>query len=822
MIGFFMRFSIILVLLLCSSFCASQNTEVRGTVIDKNSREPVAFAAIQLKGTTATAVSDENGEYAIVSAQASDSLIVMLVGYKTSSYFIKRNNKQRLDIEIEAANYSLGEILIRPGRNPAFRIMDNVIAHKAEHRSNSNVNSYDWEVYEKFQIYFGNYSQKFRDKKQFSEYKFIFDHADSSSGKPMLPIYMSEKISHEFLSDSIPGKKASVLLAEKRTGETYEQLTSIADKMVENINIYEDFFIILDKSFISPINNNYQLYYKYYLEDSLFIGDQRCFRIRFVPKWKEDLAFSGEMLVHDSTWAIKNIHFNINNEINLNYVKDFWIKQDFVRVQNKWLQKKFETSATISPLKRKKSEEFTVHRTTSLKSFTVDEPGKTALKFFSHSGSETTVKSEEYWNHARHDSLTTKESFSYMIADTLNYVPAVKKVKKAAIVFASGYLEFGKIGIGQIHTFYSFNPVEQDRYKLGLRTTKELSKKFQLEGYGAYGSSDEIFKYKASALYVPIKDKGRLSLGAAYMYDIQQMGISPNHIQFDNILTSLTRTSNLSRLSYNREASAFIEKYWLDGLATTLSFTASEIRTAGDWKFEKLISSEANVIQQYNTLGRTEFKLNTRFSFNEDFLNSEFKRTSLGSRYPIIDLTYTVSFKDLLLADYSYQKLKLRLKGKLRFNPLGFTQYSVEGGKIFGNVPYVFAELHPGNQTLVYDAEAFNLMRYFEFASDEFVSVHLDHHFEGFFLNKVPALKKAQLREVISARAVAGNLSSNTRDELLLPSGLSDVSEPYVECSAGLENIFKVVRIDYIWRLTHKSMFQEDNWSIKAKFYFTF
>jgi hypothetical protein len=814
--------------LLIISFCIycyaskAQNTVVRGTIIDAVTKETLPFAAVAIKNTKASSASDENGEFIVSSDTPGDSLLVSMVGYKTASIFIKRNTSQRVDVLLETNNYNLAEIVIRPGRNPAFRIMDHVVESKSLYRNNSSVKQFSWEEYEKFQIYFGNYSKKFTDRKQFAGYKFIFDLADSTKdGKPLLPIFMSESISRVSRADSSSSIEKN-LIAEKRTGETYEQLTSIADKMTANIEIYSDFFLILDKSFISPLNSNYQLYYKYYLEDSLFIDNQRCYKIRFLPKWKEDLAFSGEMYVHDSTWAIKKITLAINNEINLNYVKDFQVRQEFSRFENKWLQKIFETSATISPIKRKSSEEFTVHRTTSLKDFIIRDPERINEQIILNKNRKPVGGDDQYWDSARHDTLNQKEKYSYLIADTLNYVPAVKKVKKAAIAFASGYLEFGKISIGQIHTFYSFNPVEQDRYKLGLRTTKQFSRKFQLEGYGAYGSSDEIWKYKASVLYVPMRGGKRLSIGASYLYDIQQLGVSANHIQIDNILTSLTRTSNLSRLSYVREINLRAEKYWTKGFATSLQLNTAEISPAGSWKLERQIAVEADVRQQIPTLFRSELKIGTRFSFVENVIDSEFQRTSLGSKYPILEIDLSSSFKGLLNAEYNYQKVNVKLKGKLRLNPLGYTKYTIDGGKVFGDAPFLLSYLHPGNQTLIYDTEAFNLMKYFEFASDEYVSLHLDHHFEGFFLNKIPLVRKAQLREVVSFRGVAGNLNQNTIDQMMLPEGMGNVSEPYMECSAGLENIFKVVRIDYIWRISHKSPFAEDNWSIKAKFYFSF
>jgi hypothetical protein len=530
------------------------------------------------------------------------------------------------------------------------------------------------------------------------------------------------------------------------------------------------------------------------------------------------------MYIHDTTWAVKKISYKINNEINLNFVKDFSVNQEFVKVQDTWMQKKMETTATISPLKRKKSQEFMIHRVTSYKDFIVNQTDVILKNHDMLQNNKTIVlqKDAAFWQTARHDSLSKKEKNNYLIADTLNYVPVIKKIKKIAIAFASGYLELGKISIGQIHTFYSFNPIEQDRFKFGLKTNKYFNKKFQMEGYVAYGSKDKNFQYKASAMYVFNKDKNRTTVGASYLYDLAQLGVSPNLIQFDNILTSLTRTNPFSKLTLNRDLKVYVEKQWTSNITNKLTLSTTQINALGELAFHKKLNQTDTTYQNLPNITTSEIALNTRFSFKEDVVNSEFKQTSLGSKYPIINLNVVFGLKDVFHSNYDYQKIKLNVKGTLRLNPIGHTQYTIEGGKLFGTVPYPLLELHPGNQTLIYDPESFNLMTYFEFASNQYASLFLDHHFDGFILNKIPLVKKAKLREVFSMHGVVGNLQDSYKQEMVLPKGLTDVSKPYIECSVGLENIFKVIRIDYIWRVTHFAENPNNNWSIKAKLYFSF
>ncbi len=814
---------ILFTLTILTTTCFGQKTSIKGTIINKISKDSIPFVSVIFKNTTIGTVSNEFGRFDIETSKKTDSIIVSYIGFKKQTIAIQRNKNQLIDIALEPDNYDLGEVTIKPKRNPAFRILDNVMANKSNNKS-SSVTGFQNQEYEKFQIYYGNYSEKLTKRKQFKNFEFMFQNADSTAnGKPILPIYMSETIRQNFNCDN-PSIHEVVLTAEKTTGESYEQLTAITNKMVENTAIYDNLFLILDKSFISPITDNYQFYYKYYLEDSVIIDNNRCYQIRFVPKWKEDLAFSGTMYIHDTTWAVKKINYRINNEINLNYVKDFSVSQEFLRIQNTWLQKKMETIATISPLKRKKSQEFMIHRVTSYRDFTINNSEEIKKNYDAIKTTKTIdlQKENAFWLTARHDSLTKKEKNNYMIADTLNYVPVIKKIKKLAIAFASGYLELGKISIGQIHTFYSFNPIEQDRYKFGLKTNKKFSKKFQAEGYVAYGSKDKNFQYKVSALYVFNKDRNRATLGAIYLYDLAQLGVSSNLIQFDNILTTLTRTNPFSKLTLNKEVKVYAEKVWSKNISNKLTLSTTEINALGELQFLKKLNETDTTYRNLPNITTSEVSLNTRISFKEDIFNSEFKRVSIGSKYPIINLNVIFGLKNVFHSNYDYQKIKLNIKGTLRLNPIGHTQYTLEGGKIFGTVPYPLLELHPGNQTLIYDSESFNLMTYFEFGSNQYVSLFLDHHFDGFILNKIPLIKKAKLREVFSMHSVVGNLQDNYKKEIILPKGLTDVTTPYVELSAGLENIFKVIRIDYIWRVTHFAENPINNWSIKAKLYFSF
>ncbi|HET6227156.1 MAG TPA: DUF5686 family protein [Bacteroidia bacterium] len=799
----------------------AQLTKVYGTVTDQVSKKNIPFVSISFKGTNSIGSSNKSGAYAVQSKTPCDSLIFALTGYIKKTVFIQRNKEQRLDITLEKINYSLKEIVVTNTKETVTTIIDSVLAHKNSH-NNKLLKSYAWERYDKFQIYFGKYSAKIKELKPFKEYNYLFNYTDTANGQALLPIYMSESIFKKYVDDS-SSINDEVLIARKSTGENYENLTTMTDKFIDNVNIYEDYFQIVDKSFVSPLIDNSQLFYKYHLDGGFNFEKKGYYKISFSPKWKEDFTFTGYFLVDLKTWAIKKIIMHVSENINLNYIKTFTIQQEYTQTDKVWVINRQETWVTLSVLKWQKKEDLTIHRLTSYKDIILNKPDiilkdYKAVKENKTYGKEIT--SEDFWKRSRHQPLRKKEKYNYAIADTINQVPFIQKAKRVGTIVISGYMELGKVSLHHLNTFYSINPIEDHRFKFGLITNKYFSEKLQLQGYVAYGLRDQEIKYKGGILYVLNKKTDRLLLGGSYKYDLEQIGTSPSHISFDNVVTTFSKINRKIKLTFVSEAIVYMEKEWTKGVVSKLSVLNKQIRPLGDIRFEKIVNE--NVLSVHD-ITISELQINSRFSFEENFYINEFKRISLGTRYPVLITDIAFGFKNLLGADYSYQRVKTNIVGKFHINPVGYIYYNLEGGKIFGTIPFPLTEIHPANQTLAYDVEGFNVMRYFEFASDEYVSLHLDHHFDGFFFNKIPYVKKAKLREVISARGVMGKLSMRNQLEMNLPEGMSAVSKPYLEYSVGIENIFKVLRIEYIWRGTHFSpVSKRDNWGIKARFFLTF
>jgi hypothetical protein len=323
-----------------------------------------------------------------------------------------------------------------------------------------------------------------------------------------------------------------------------------------------------------------------------------------------------------------------------------------------------------------------------------------------------------------------------------------------------------------------------------------------LKGSLAYGILDQRFKPKVGLRWFVAKNKKhRNLLGLSYKSDLEQLSLSTNSLQLDNIMTSMFRRTKLQYVTNVEEFKATYEYEYFPGLLNRLSVLNRRLAPLGDFKFNRY---EGQNLQSINNITTSEITFHTRFAWKDKYIAGEFDRLSAGSKYPVLQLDFTAGLPNVLRSQFSYYKVRFKISDRFRLQPLGYTDYVLDVGKIWGNAPYPFLEVHQGSQTYALDQMAFNMMNIFEFASDRYVYLFVDHHFEGFFLNKIPLLRKLKWREVLTLKSVIGDMSAANRAQLLYPGGQDPrFHRPYLESGVAVENIFKVVRVDALWRMTH-------------------
>lgn len=789
----------LLALLLLTSGAIAQVTKLRGRVTDSQTGEPLPFVNVSFVGTTIGTVTDFDGNFFLETRAPGDSLSVSYLGYFPKRVAVKKGVFQELNFSLEPESFSLEAVVVKPGENPAHKILRNIIKNKNRNNTD-NLDSYSYESYNKIEVDLNNVDENMKNKKIFKQFQFIFDYVDTNAvtGKAYLPIFISEAIS-DYHFQRRPKVEREIIKATKISGVKNESVAQFTGKIYQKVNVYDNYINVFDQGLVSPIADAGLLYYKYYLIDSAYVGNKWCYQVSFKPRRRQEPTFTGDFWVNDTTWAIVKTQVRIASDVNINFVNDLVATAEYKLLNDTlWFPDKLTLFVDFNLTD--KTTGFFGHKTTVYNNVKVNTPLPQSLEAVNEPvvvRDSAMQKSNDYWQTARPFELTEKEAGIYSMVDSVQQVPMYKTFIDIVNMFVNYYYVVGKFEIGPYYKTYSFNEIEGNRFRVSGRTSNAFSTRLMISGFAAYGDKDNRFKYGLGGLYM-INKSPREAVSIDYKSDIEQLGQSPNALTEDNILTSILRRNPNYKLSLVKEFTLSYQKEWITGFSNSITFNHKVVFPTEYIPFTQ-VSDGAMLPRITNAM----LTINTRWQKDERFVAGEFERVSLGSPYPELNFNVSGGLKGVLKSDYDFLKLHFNYYHKFNINPFGYARLIVDAGKIFGKVPYPMLQLHEGNETYAFDRYAFNMMNYYEFASDQYVSVFFEHHFQGFFLNRIPLMRRLKWREVAAGKFLVGSISDENKNVLEFPLGLNEVSEPYYEVSVGVENIFKVFRVDAMWRLSH-------------------
>jgi hypothetical protein len=836
--------------LLFTSILFAQNTVVSGIVTDAANKHPLPYVTLEFPGTTIGVTTDNEGKYTITSTDAQTRLKASFVGYKDVLFTIKSGKEQVLNINLTSVAKQLNEVTILSGKKPRYRNKDNpavelirqVIENKEKNRP-ENYSYVEYKEYDKMQFSFTNVSSTLADKKFFRKYKFIIDNRDSVTipGISLLPFYLDEKVSRYYYRKN-PEKEKIVVLGQKNVNFggiiDNEGLGQYFRYIYNKVNIYDNDIYMMSSNFLSPIAGSAPTFYKYFITDTIVVNNSKVVELSFTPRNTTDIFFEGKLYVTiDGNYAVQKVELEINKNVNINFIKSMHISQEFEQNPDKrYHLSKSNTWADFGVSKNSKSGVLGI-RSITYGNYAVNQirPDTTYENQQVAVSDEVKNRSDQFWRKNRLDTLTTSESKVYKNIDSLRSMPSYRRTLDIATLLLAGYKSFGPFEIGPANAFYSFNPIEGFKLRFGGRTTPELSKRYYFETYGAYGFKDERFKYFLSATY-SINDKSIYQfpqnyIRASVQNDTKIPGANLQFVGEDNFLLSFKRGSNdkyLYDLSYRLD---YVHEYE-NHFSYSLGVNRLTQSPAGSLYF--LSTGITNIIQTINSLTTTEFTAGLRYAPKEQFYQGKIYRYPIPSKYPVISVDYTQGVKDLFGGAYDYQKLHARIDKRVYLSLLGYADVSLEAGKTFGQVPYPLLNIFHANQTYAYAQYSYNLMNFLEFVSDHYESINIDQHFQGFFFNKIPLFKKLKWREVGSFKAIWGGVSDQNNPALHpslyqfpvasngQPITYALGKTPYIEASLGIENIFKILRVDLIRRFTYLDHPEVAKWGIRTLVQFSF
>ena len=437
--------------------------------------------------------------------------------------------------------------------------------------------------------------------------------------------------------------------------------------------------------------------------------------------------------------------------------------------------------------------------------------------------------SDSFWTANRHTALSATEQKAYTNMDSLQNMRSYRRLMDWATFLLAGYKAAGPFDIGPVNAFYSFNPVEGFRLRFGGRTNPKFSKRLYFETYAAYGFKDERVKYFLSGAY-SFNKKSIYTfpynfLRVSFQHDTKIPGQELQFVQEDNFLLSFKRGDN-NKWLYNDIFTAEYVREFGKNISYTFGFKNWKQQAAGSIVYQK---PDANGISTVPNITTTELSAEVRWAPREQFYQGKTYRIPVFNKYPIFRLRYISGIKGFAKGDYNYQQLTANIFKRFYFSQFGYADVVTEGGYIFGQLPYPLLTIHRANQTYAYQLNSFNMMNFMEFVSDHYVSVSTDYYFNGFIFNKLPLIKKLKLREVAGFKMVYGGVRRENNpaynketftfptDEKGRTTTFSLAGKPYMEANVGIGNIFKLLRVDLVKRLTYLENPDAPEWGIRAR-----
>ena len=785
---------------------SAQKTSVFGVVTEQASKSPIPFVKVSFYGSKISTITDSLGRYKLETYYPVDSLQIYNLGYKVVRIKLKQEVQQEVNAALRPVSREVNEIVVLPPDEfPSTKLHKKIIAHKPVNNK-EKLQAYQYEAYNKFQVDINNIGSEFSALGPIKRLNVVLDYLDTSTNQTLvLPAVLAESVS-EFYFANRPKRKKEVVKASRITGVENLQAAQFLGDMYLDINIYENVIDLFGKSFISPLANYARSMYRFYLDDSTYVGNKFCYKLRFEPKNTSNLMFYGEMWVHDTTYAIQSIKANISEGANLNYIQDLYIEQEFEQLEEEvWMLKKEILLLDIRLTEKTKLYGFLGKKTSSRKHFIINElkPGdfyntSTSVEFLENSKTQDL----DAWDSLRHETLNKTENGISEMIDTLNKTTYFQRLRTLTYFASTGYYPLGKIELGNATSLISRNPVEDTRLSLAIRTSNAFSKRLELGGKIGYGIGDDRFKY-SSLIRFNITPKKRGMLSTYFSYDLEQIGQSPTAAQLGNTFATVLNTAPFDKLTFVKKIGFNLEKDIRKDLIILGGFDWKEYTPLG---ISTYLSPNLSIggFDTLRNLTTAEIITRIRWTKDEEFLSGQFDRTSVGSSFPILSLQCVIGVKGIAGSMYNYQKLEFQLEHYTQLGALGRLRYGTSMGCVFGSTAFPFLKVHEGNQSYWLLLSSYNKMNFLEFISDKYASAFIENHWEGLFFNKIPGINKLNLRFVSTARVLYGTLSSRHADIVIIPDYVKSFGQvPYVECSAGLENVFKVLRVDFVWRATH-------------------
>ena len=802
-------------------------------VVDWQTGDSIPYANALYRNLKLGASSDADGHFSIA-RKVGEQLTITAVGYKPRHIKITAHTSRELKVTLIADSKQLQGIVVKAKRrhkysrkdNPAVELMRRVIAAKKQtHLENHDYYQYD--KYQKVTMAINNLTPDELEGSMFKKAPWLLDQVETCpyNNKLILPISVDETLTQHLYRKS-PRDEKDIVLGQSTKGiskliQTGEALNTIVKDLFKDINLYDDHIDLLQKRFPSPIGSTAISFYHFYIDDTVYVNQDQCIRLQFMPANQQDFGFRGELYVlNDSSLHVKKCDMQLPANTGVNFVDAMKFQQEFTKLSNgEWA---LTTDNMIAELKLTDLlQRAIVIRTTGMTNYAFapieDKQFKGKAKIIYDTNAK--MRDNEFWAAHRTTQLTKSEagmdSFIKRMASTKHF----KWVIFASKALIENFIETGsedkpsKFDIGPVNTFISKNFIDGIRLRASARTTAKLNPHWFFEGYYAYGTKSHRSYYDAKVTYSfnkpeyqPIEFPVR-TISFESTSDVESPSDKYLKHNKDNIFMTFRPVKVEQMYFVNRQKINF--NWETDyGLATSLELRTESNRPTGKLVYEKM---DGTLVDKLRV---SEVSLGFNYRPGQSYVNSKQKRMTVNLDAPEFNVKHTMGIKHFLGGDFNSNLTEVSIYKRFWLGSWGHIDTRVQGGAQWNKVPFQFLITPPVNTSYFEHQGTFNLMKGLEFLNDRYAQFNLAWDLEGKIFNRLPLIKKLKWREYVAFKGMWGHLTD--KNNPYLPQNANDTElykfpvdtrvmthDPYMEFVVGVHNIFKCLEVDYVRRLTY-------------------
>lgn len=802
--------------------------KISGVVVDAETGDTLLYPSASYKGHHVAVSGNAMGAYTI-QRHNGWQLTFSAVGYKSKTVNVTASTPSVLNVKLKPDTKQLSEVVVKSKRgkysrkdNPAVELMRRVI----EAKKKTDLENHDFLQYSKYQkitLAVNDIKPSDLDSGFFAKKQWLIDQIETSpfNHKLILPVSVDETVTqHIYRKD--PKTEKSIIKGQSSTGvnqliQTGDILNVALKDVFTDVDIYDDYVRLLQYPFVSPIGKNAIGFYRYYIQDTVYVDRDLCYHLEFLPNNQQDFGFRGELyILADSSLHVKRCDLTIPRRSDVNFVDNLHVTQQYTKLANgEWA---LTVDDMIVEMKLARAfGNFLVTRVTRLSDYAFDEIPRQLFKGKAKERKEADamMRDEAFWNQYRSVELTKSESSMDAFIHRIEQLKGFKYFIFAGKALIENFIETGdvnhpsKFDIGPVNTMISKNFIDGYRFRLSGQTTANLNKHWFASGYIARGIDSKKTYYDGQLTYSFNKKEylprefPKRTITFSSSYDVMAPSDKYMPTDKDNVFTAFKWTTVDKMMFYNRQKLAFeYEQEW--GLKT-LAYIKREVNeAAGNIEFGR---------QKLNT---TELSLQLQLAPGRTYINTKQRRLPINLDAPVFGLGHTLGIKGFLGGDYRYNLTEASIYKRFWVGSWGKIDTYLKAGAQWNKVPFPLLIMPAANLSYIVEDGTFNLINNMEFLNDRYASLDVSWDLNGKILNRIPLLKKLKWREYIGVKCLWGDLTDknnpmlpeNVGDPELwqFPQGsyVMDPKRPYVELIAGVHNIFKLLHVEYVRRLNYK------------------